>query len=157
MKITQSNLEKLSLKYYSFAYALLPDELMATQLLIDSITKMAIVYKDSDEEVIMDELFELDFIKNIFAVSVIRTEHFKKSNQLESFNHQGQDSAFFLMGLKERACLFLRDKLHFSFTDTAYAIGISYEEVLAIIHRSRAEFMDLIDHSEPEARSSYAH
>ncbi len=118
---------------------------------------MAVMNKDSDEEALMDELFELDFIKNIYAVSVIRAEHFKESTQLESFGHDSQDSAFFLMGLQERACLFLRDKLNLSFSDLAFALNIDYEEVLAIIHRSRAEFVDLIDHGESQTGGPYAH
>lgn len=131
---------------------------MATQLIIDSITKMAIVYKDKDQEekLSMNKYFEYDFLHSVYELSVIRSDHFKESSQLKSFNPHGRDSSFFLMALQERACLFLRDKMNLSFNDISYIIGVSYEESLAITHRSRGQFIDLIEHSNSHSGESYA-
>lgn len=157
MKVTNKILENLAIKYHCFAYALLPDELMATQLLIDSITKMTVIYRDDKDSIPEQELFELEFLKNIFQLSVIRLEHFRASRQLESYNHGGEDSSFFLIGLKERACLFLKDKLNFSFRDTAYILGLNYEEALAAVHRSRAEYLELLNYRESTVGAIRAH
>jgi len=147
VKITKLNLEQLALKYYPFAYALLPDELMATQLIIDSITKMVVVYKDKDygSSITIDEIFEFDFLKNIFELSVVRSDHFKQSGQLKPLNPHDRDFSFYLMSLEERACLFLRDKLNLGFCDISYIIGKNYEESLAFTHRARGEFIEIIN------------
>ncbi|MAF77587.1 MAG: hypothetical protein CME63_03320 [Halobacteriovoraceae bacterium] len=152
MKITSKTFENLSYKYYSFAFGLLPDELMATQLLIDSVTKISVMNRDQlkeeDISVALDpRKLELDFLKGAFELSKIRFEHFKDSRQLNNFDHSEKNSSFFLLGIEERAALYLKDKYGFSFKDTAYILGTSYEETLALIHRVRAEFLDLNDHS----------
>ncbi len=154
MKIKNKTLEQLAHQNYPFAYALLPDELMATQLLIDSITKMAVIWRDLNEEIPPEEAIELDLQKNAYELSLIRSEHFKDSRQLDSFAHSEEDSAFYILGIKERACLFLRDHLKKSFQEISYILSLGYEEVLALCHRSRAEFVDLIENTESLEDSS---
>ena len=163
MKISNSKLEQLALKYYPFAYSLLPDELMASQLISDSVTKMAIAYtyavrdKSDNKLTSMDEIFEFDFLKNIFELSVIRTDHFRSSSQLKSFNPHCSDFSFYLMSLEERACLFLRDKLNIGFRDISYIMGLSFEEALALTHRSRGEFIEIVNgYTDENPGESYA-
>ena len=151
MKIKNKTLEQLAHQNYPFAYALLPDELMATQLLIDSITKMAVIWRDLKEELPPMEVIELNLLKNAFELSLVRSEHFKDSRQLDSFNHTQENSAFYILGIRERAAIFLRDHLKVNFRNIAYILDINYEEALALCQRARAEFIDLIEHSDAQA------
>lgn len=156
----------MALKHYSFAYSLLPDELMATQLLIDTVTKIVVELRDEYElniegtevEISSKEL-ELKFLRNLYSLSTIRFEHFKNSAQLSHFDHSDKKakkkSGLFFLDIKERAALVLKDKLGLSYKDVAYTLSLSYEETLALIHRIRPEFLDLC--GEPNSKSVMKH
>lgn len=131
-------LEALNHKYFGLAHALLPDELMATQLLIDASSRMLVSLKDSLPE---EDEFELLYVTHLIELARIRQKHFayKKSD------------AFFKLSFDERAVLFLRDKKHFTPSFIAEALGCREENVLGLTHKARASLLT----SDGDRRGSY--
>jgi hypothetical protein len=151
-------LELIAHRNYPFAYALFPDELMATQLLIDSLTKMALVFREDNERDFQmnEEDFELTFLKMAYELSIIRADHFRESRQLEDYNHNREDSSFYSLDISVRACLFIKDKMKLSFHDLAYIMGLPYQEGLSLVHRSRTEFLELLEYGKSGDHHAYS-
>ena len=122
-------MEALNHKYFGLAFVLLPEELMATQLLIDASSRLIVSLKDKLPE---GDEFEEHYVLHLIELARIRQKHFayKKSD------------AFFKLSFDERAVLFLRDKKHLHPSFIAAVLGCREENVLGLTHKARASLLN---------------
>ena len=121
-------LEALNHKYFGLAIFMLPEELMATQLLIDASSRLMVSLKESLPE---SDKFEELFVKHLIELARIRQKHFayKKADP------------FFKLTLEERVVLYLRDKLHYQPVFIASVMGAREENILGLTHKARASLL----------------
>ncbi|MCF8060332.1 MAG: hypothetical protein K9K67_13605 [Bacteriovoracaceae bacterium] len=123
-------LEALTHKHYGLAFILLPDELMAAQLLIDSISRLILSKEGglSDDESILEK----DFVTHLISLARIRQQHFAYKSE----------DPFFKLSFDERAILYLRDKRHYPASFVATVLETREERVLASTHQARANLLE---------------
>lgn len=125
-------LEALNHKYFGLAYILLPEELMATQLLIDGSSRMLVALRvNAQGELPQEEELEVLFVKNLIELARIRQKHFayKKSE------------SFFKLSFDERVVLYLRDKKHYGPSFIGQVLSCREEVVLGLSHKARASLL----------------
>jgi hypothetical protein len=129
-------LEALTHKYYGLAHLLLPDDLMATQLLIDGVTRMmalapqGLASFDGQDEHQLHEL-ETEFAYHLIELGRIRQQHFAAR----------KGGAIYRLSLEERVVLFLRDKRRLEVSFVAKVLNQREEAVLALTHKARAQLL----------------
>jgi hypothetical protein len=139
LSIIQTQLSRL----YSFAFVVIPDELQASQLLIDGITQYLVKNKstlmDITDENYEDESFQKklkkavlkDCLLSIYSIGSKRTKHLMGSPT-------DRTEAFYLkMDCETRAVAFLKYKWHFSVDEIQISLGMEKTEIIAKIHQSR--------------------
>lgn len=148
-------LEALTHKHFALAYLLLPDELMATQLLIDGVTRMMALapndlwgfkgHSKVDLEIQSNELNEVeaDFVYHLIELGRIRQQHFA-SKRVE---------AIFKLSIDERVVLFLRDKRKYDIAFVAKVLNAREESILALTHKARAELLSKSNSSSVSQKS----
>jgi len=127
-------------KYYSFAYILLPDELMATQLIIDSATKLCLEI-EADKEGSAD--LESLYIKAIFDLALLRQEHFVVT----------ESASFYRLSLEQRAVVYLRDQREWSIEEIASTLGLEWDRLYCSLNLGRSKLMDMSIGSDLKASS----
>jgi len=130
----------------SFSYALIPDDLQAQQLVIDSISVLLLQEKELIEKLVNEEKDAMDFhmfrikiflYKNIFKLAV------KRIPQLESSIGAGEDhAAFYVIGVSKRATLFLQHKTTFDYADIQDILEKTKTEVISLLQRGRSQFIE---------------
>lgn len=145
-----SELEKFiqnqSLDLYSMAYVLMPDDLQASQLMVDSvqtflIQKLALIEKwaadDSLSETEIKENCKIHLLKSIYTISK------KRYNQLKmSFKDVEDSSGFFSLDLDEKAALYLKEQAGFDLEKIEFIMAKSRSEVLAYLYSARLKMVD---------------
>ncbi len=119
-------LEGLALKNYPLAFALFPDELMATQLLIDTVSKYVRVIQSAED--LHDERREIRFLRNLMGLAQLRGSHFQQGKKEE---------AFYSLDIKKRAILFLREKRGFSLLQISEILETSTDDTYRLLNRAR--------------------
>lgn len=133
MEIQLKALEALNHKYFGLAHILIPDEMMATQLLVDASSKHLLGLNGL--AMTEGELGERDFVKDLISLAKIRQKHFVSKKRV-AFDH---------LNLDERAILYLKDKKQVENAFIAYVLDRPEENILALIHQARAKFIFLIE------------
>lgn len=134
-------IQNLSPDLYSFAYILIPDDLQATQLMIDAvgvvmIEKISILEKwmlviKEKSEAINEEIKKLLF-RAIFEISK------KRINQLKlSLTPPEGDNAFFQLDFEAKAALYLKVRGELDLNAIEFVMGQSRPEVLALLSTAR--------------------
>lgn len=105
---------------FSYSYSLVPDELLAQQLAVDSVTQ--IICSESEKNMGESE-FLIHLFKVIFSLAIKRSGHF-----VESGNWENDERAYFYrLPLKQRAILALRENFSYSTHQIAFIIGESVD------------------------------
>jgi len=124
-------LKELTKTYYPFAFSLMPEELMATQLVIDS--TQAVFLTTDDEHILEDEkMLKLSLLKHLVKLAKNRRKHFA---------HRSKE-AFFRLSLEERMVVFLRDRMDERPGEIAQFLDISLQEVLSLLHNGRKKIIE---------------
>lgn len=123
-------LKELAIKYYPLAFTLLPEDLMATQLIIDGFSGLLL----SEEGLLIEdeEVLETEFVKRMVELARIRHQH---------FSHKST-SSFYSLPLDERAVVFMRDRMDLKPTKIATYLNCHHERVLALLHQARTEVVE---------------
>jgi hypothetical protein len=132
-------MEALTHKHYGLAFILLPDELMATQLLIDSISRLVLTMENGFDE--DESCLEVDFVTHLISLARIRQKHFAYK----------KEDPFFKLSFDERVILYLRDKRQYPVSFVASVLEGREERILAASHQARA---NLLAHNGQEWESS---
>lgn len=139
-------IQNLSTDLYSFAYILIPDDLQATQLMIDSVSvffiqKKSLVekWKNSphDEDTKISDELKFHLYKAIYDLSRKRYQQLKMS-----FKEVEDNSGFFSLDLDEKASLYLREKSHFNNNIIEFILGKSRSELLAHLYSARLKLAE---------------
>lgn len=139
MNSLQEALEALTQKHFALAYLLLPDDLMATQLLIDGVARLMALapndlwgYQAKHSSELENKDLEVDFVYHLVELGRIRQQHFA-SKKIEPI---------FKLSLDERVVLFLRDKRKYDVSFVAKVLNAREESILAMTHKARAELLN---------------
>ncbi len=107
---------------FNFAFCLLPDDLQAQQLVLDSVAVLLL----DDNELIRDCVEKNNFTEKnpflkqikIFLLKSIYKIASKRFSQIKSsMNFEGKYSSFYKLGIEEKAILFLKHKLNLNFSE----------------------------------------
>lgn len=125
MEEINQEMEDLACRFYPLAFCLCPDDLMATQLIIDSIARWGLSQSSLES---WDEDLEVEYVFHLYELARLRSKHFafKKTE------------SFFKLSLQERFLLYLRDKLSWDYSTMARACGERPETTIAQIHQARS-------------------
>lgn len=143
----QKYIQNLSPELYSFAYILIPDDLQASQLMIDGvqsflIQKKALVTKLTQakskiSKIYLDEI-KYHLLKIIFELSKKRYQQLKLS-----FVNVEQNGGFYSLDLEEKAILYLKDKAGFELVQIEYISECSQVEVMSHLYSARIKMTEL--------------
>ena len=144
----QKFIQNLSPELYSFAFVLIPDDLQASQLMIDSVQSFLIqkkilidkmgLSKNKIVQSLLDEA-KLHLLKIIFELSRRRYQQLKLS-----FKDVECTGGFFSLDFDEKAVLFLKDKALFSLNEIEFITSGSHAVVLSHLYVSRIKIADFM-------------
>ena len=145
-----SELEKfiqgLTNDLYSMAFVMIPDDLQASQLMIDSVQafllqKNTLLQKWEDDLLIADEekkeMCKKHILKCIYELSKKRYVQLKMS-----LKDVEDSSGFFSLELDEKAALYLKERAHFDLLDCEFILSKSKSEVLAYLYSARLKMAE---------------
>ena len=134
-------IQNLSTELYSFAFILIPDDLQATQLMIDSVSAFIIKNKylvekwkgaSGTEITSHSQDIKIHLYKAMYDLSK------KRYGQLRlSFKDIEDKSGFFSLEFDDKAVLFLKERSEFSQELIEFILGKSRGEILAHLYSAR--------------------
>jgi hypothetical protein len=141
-KELQRFIQKLSPDLYSFAYVLIPDDLQATQLIIDCvqsfliqktilIDKLLQAKNGEAQNALLDEA-RLHLQKIIFEIAKKRYQQLKVS-----FQDVESEIGFFSLEFEEKAVLYLKEKIGHDLEIVEMITALSQSEILANLYVAR--------------------
>ena len=137
----QNYIKNLSPELYSFAYVLVPDDLQASQLMIDCvqaflIQKKALIEKmgQTKNKIVKNLLEEtkLNLIKIVYELSRKRYKHLKIS--LSDVEGSG---GFFSLDFDEKAILYLKEKTNLDLIQIEFITSTTKSEILSYLYSAR--------------------
>jgi hypothetical protein len=155
IKELQRFIQKLSPDLYSFAYVLIPDDLQASQLIIDCvqsfliqktvlIDKLQQAKSKEVESALLDEV-RLQLQKIIFDIAKKRYQQLKIS-----FQDVESEIGFFSLEFEEKAVLYLKDKIGHSLDTIEMITSLSQSETLANLYVARVKMSQQFPIQSPE-------
>lgn len=142
----QKYIQNLSPDLYSFAYVLIPDDLQASQLMIDCVQSFLIQKKSLIEKMsqsknkilrnLLDET-ELHLLNIVFDLSRKRYQQLKVS-----FKDVEQNGGFFALDFDEKAVLYLKDKAGFNLNSIEFITSSIRSEVLSHLYSGRIKMTE---------------
>jgi hypothetical protein len=144
----QKYIQNLSPDLYSFAYVLIPDDLQASQLMIDCVQSFLIQKKQLVEKIALSknkivrnhsEEIKLNLLKIVFELSKRRYQQLKIS-----FSDVEGNGGFFSMDFDEKASLYLREKSDFELDQIEFITGSTRAETLSQLYSARIKMAGFI-------------
>ena len=139
-------IQNLSTDLYSFAFILIPDDLQATQLMIDSVSAFIIQNKTlvdkwsatNESELVHNSTdIKIQLYKSMYKLSK------KRYNQIRmSLKSIEDNSGFFALEFDDKAALFLKEKTEFALDIIEFILGQSRSEVLANLYSARLKMVE---------------
>lgn len=143
MKIEELELylKNLHPDLYSFSYILIPDDLQASQLVVDSISNVLLEKKSFIERMLSkrekneEELKQLksQILKAVFDVAKKRFHQIKSAVNLENLD------PFYHLEFEERATVFLKHKQKINIELICYITNMGHDELIAVLSRARTK------------------
>lgn len=144
----QKFIQNLSPDLYSFAYVLIPDDLQASQLMIDCVQSFLIQKKPLVEKMsltknkivrnLLDET-RLHLLKIVFELSRKRYKQLKMSlSDIE------QNGGFFSLEFDEKAVLYLKEKAGLELDQIEFITSATRAEVMSYLYSARIKMTDLM-------------
>lgn len=149
-KELESYLKTLHPDLYSFSYILIPDDLQASQLIVDAIANVLIDRRELIDRILKSEKAEAEKIelKN-FLFRAIYLLARKRFHQIKSSMNLHNLEAFYHLELDERALLFLKHKMKWGKDQMNFVTTLGSEEIVSILTKSRMNLSrDLKEESE---------
>ena len=147
----QKYIQNLSPELYSFAYVLIPDDLQASQLMIDCVQSFLIQKKSLVERMgqskskilnnILDEA-RLSIIKIIYELSRKRYQQLKIG--LSDVEGNG---GFFSLDFDEKTILYLKEKAGLELDRIEFIASMSKSEVLSHLYSARIKMTSLMSNT----------
>lgn len=128
-------------KVFSFSYSLIPDELQAQQLVIDSFQYVTLNFNKlldtelEDEQIARSQVFNC-LLRKTYELSVKRAAHLSR----QEFNERDEFEAFYSdLDTQQRAIIFLYHRFQFSVERIMEVTGLNRFQIIADLHRGRNE------------------
>ena len=144
IKELQRFIQKLSPDLYSFAYVLIPDDLQATQLIIDCVqsfliqktllTDKLLQAKNSEIQNALLTETRLQLHKIIFEIAKKRYQQLKVS-----FQDVESEIGFFSLVFEEKAVLYLKEKVGYDLESIELISNLSQSEILSNLYTARVK------------------
>lgn len=148
----QKFIQNLSPDLYSFAYVLIPDDLQASQLMIDCVQSFLIQKKPLVEKmaltknkIVRNLLEETKFhlLKIVFELSKKRYQQLKMS-----FSDVEQNGGFFSLEFEEKAVLYLKEKAGLELDQIEFITSGTRAEILSHLYSARIKMTELTPNHE---------
>ncbi len=126
---------------YSFSYILIPDDLQASQLIIDSIANFIIDKKSSLEKILSESIRNeilLTEIKHLICKSIYDIAK-KRFHQIKSSVDLNGLDPFYQLDFDERAVIFLRHKFKINNELICFISSMGQDELIAVLTKARAK------------------
>lgn len=144
--MNEPRIYKLIPEFFSFGYALIPDDLQAQQLVIDAVAAFAVEHKEllanlsteEDKELQETLLYEIkrNIYRNMFQIGKRRCE------QLRELCHEvNKFRAFYKLSVFDRALLFLKQKVQNDFSEIEFVTGVERLEIISRLNFAREELV----------------
>ena len=136
-------IQKKSATLYSFAFVLIPDDLQASQLMIDSVARLLIQKKSSiahwselieSHEEIQNEV-TLNLLAATYEIARKRYGQLKISLQNELLKNED----FYLLELEAKASLYLNERQKLEMKDIEFVTNMSRHEIVAHLYSARVK------------------
>lgn len=144
----QKYIQNLSPELYSFAYVLIPDDLQASQLMIDCVQSFLIQKKGLVEKMAMtknkilknllDET-QLNLVKIVYELSKKRYQQLKMS----LVDAEG-NGGFFALDFDEKAILYLKEKAQLDLERIEFITSYTRSEVLGHLYSARIKMTEIM-------------
>lgn len=154
----QTLLNSLIPKFYSFAYALVPDELQAEQMVIDAYAVFLVREKkfitefkytgDKKEKSILKKFLMAHMVGELYKMGL------KRSSQLRILTQRdhGQYSSFYQLKTNQRAILFLKESFKYSIEGIQEILGLQKYQVIETLYNGRHSILEVNDSPVIESR-----
>lgn len=127
-------LESQTPKLYSFAYALIPDDLQAQQIVLDAHSLLFLKEQDLEES---EDSILFTLLCHIYKLGL------KRLGQLEgSLSFRENSPQFYQLSIAQRGVLFLSHQLELDSNKMAIILGVSVAHISQLLHTARAKFLD---------------
>ena len=132
---------------FSFAYVIIPDDLQAQQLVVDSVgvvlaDNISLVEDFFDDnrkgladDFVLNTKLKLLFFKQLYLIGVKRIEQLGQN--LNNFETDGDFSRFYMMSSVDRALIYLKEKTSFCIDDILIIAGVERPEFFRSTEKSR--------------------
>ena len=142
MKEFQNYLKVVSSELYSFSYALIPDDLQAQQLVLDS-TALLISEKAKEIKILLEnsndytkretlKFFKITLYQYVFRIAKKRIIHIKNS-----LTAPKDFSTFYSLDIDDKSVLFLKHKVELDFYDIEEITQISKALIISKLSVAR--------------------
>lgn len=142
-----SYFQEKSQDLYSFSYILIPDDLQASQLIIDSISTMFVMNKSMIVKwTRCDELEFKSYESEIFRM-VLKTIYelaLKRFEQIKVGLGSSHRVLFHELTLEEKSALFLKEKFHLDLETISFILDSNSLEVLSRLKSARLTLIEQI-------------
>lgn len=140
---------------YGFAYALIPDELQAEQLVVDAYSvfmirekqELSLIHLESEnkERAAAKKFIQLELLSDIFDLGK------KRSSQLKPILEKVKEhKEFYSLEIIERAVLYAKERLHLSNKELEEVFLMKNFQIIELLHNARTA---LIVTTDKEARA----
>jgi predicted DNA-binding protein (UPF0251 family) len=144
----QKFIQNLSPDLYSFAYILIPDDLQASQLMIDCVQSFIIQKRPMIERM---TLTKNKMVRNLLdetkshLFQILCELAKKRYQQLKmSFSVVEQSGGFFALEFDEKAVLYLKDKVAMDLEQIEFITGLTRAELLAKLYSARIKMTEIM-------------
>ncbi|HLE11377.1 MAG: hypothetical protein A2504_17155 [Bdellovibrionales bacterium RIFOXYD12_FULL_39_22] len=129
---------------FNFAFSLLPDDLQAQQLVLDSVQVLLL----DDNELIRACIEKDDFsssnpllkqVKNFLLKSIYNIASKRFSQIRSSIIVEGEHAPFYALPFEEKAILFLKHKLNLNFSEIEEVTGLARVSVIEKLNSARSD------------------
>jgi hypothetical protein len=138
---------------FSFAFSLVPDDLQAEQIVIDSVANVLVSEKDFIQE-LLDQPFLVEnskrnndelFKKLLHAAYMLGEKRFYQiGDSLQTSEKKRSFAAFYRLCVLDKAVLYLNYKLNFKAEDIAIVTGGSKLDVIPMLDAAKFELTQLM-------------
>jgi hypothetical protein len=140
-------LKVLSSDLYAYAFVLIPDDLQAGQLIVDSLERFMLSeaelvgkylgVEDQNSETYLE--LRLEIYKNIYDLARKRFYQIKRG-----INGFSMSQAFYLLEFDEKSAIFLKEKMNYSNGEISIIMMKNIKEILGILGSARVKMLEAI-------------
>ena len=146
----EAHLQFIHPQVFSFTFALIPEQLQADQIILDSLSRLFIERNDLIREIMAGHNPNYQKTQNRLSLALMECVYplaLKRADQLQENLGKGNDiqesPAFFQLSLPQRAVLFLKAQTIMSWDDVALICGMERYMAISYVTAAREHLAEL--------------